>query len=178
MKLFKYTKSLITIIGVCMSMVACKQTAQAATTNFVVTANATNIVFDQGVNISSVKLITGANTGSPSITFYDNNTNSITYTNAAYTNYTTVNTNVTSIITNSQGFLQTNIYPGQWTYASSVAANTNNLPVILSLAAPANSSTISYANLVTSKGFVARASTAAITNCILQIIYEFSYSSP
>lgn len=175
MKLFK---SLIVASLVTACFFGCKKEAQAATTNYTVTANATNIVFDYGVNISSIKLIAGANTGTPSLTFFDNATNSIVYTNAAYTNYTTTNITVTNVITNSVGFLQTNIYPGQWTAASTVAAATNNLPAILSLTTPANSATISYANLVTARGLVARAATAAQTNLVLEIIYERAYNSP
>lgn len=153
--------------------------SQAAVTNFTITANSTNIIADEGWNISSIQLISANNLISPiTVNFYDSATNVITYTNAAYTNYTTFITNVTSVITNSQGFLQTNIYPGQWTEAVSVPANTNNLPVIASVAAASGSSATLTANINTVNGLVARATTAAYTNLSVVVTYEPAYTTP
>jgi len=151
--------------------------AQYSITNFtLVSGIKTNQLFINAVNIAYIKfttttLPTGTNAV---INFYDNNTsNNITYTNIAYTNYVTVKTNVTFVSTNSFGNLQTNTYPGQWTYEEVVVANTNALPAIATFNLGANTSSTQTRNIVTAKGLIVKSMTD-FTNGVVEIGYSTS----
>ncbi len=83
--------------------------------------------------------ITASSAAAVTVNFYDAATNQIVYTNAAYTSYSSYVTNITALYTNTQGFIQTNTTSKLWTYATSVAANTNvSYPIIASVTVPAS----------------------------------------
>lgn len=176
---YRIIKKSFYILGVAAGLLVGSQSLQAgmSITNYTLTAGiSTNLLASTNWFISSIQVNTGTlPTGTNAIVrFYDlDQTNSLTYTNAAYTNYVTVKTNVTSIITNSFGDLQTNIYPGQWTTAETVVANTNAAPVIASFTLGANSASTQTRNIVTGKGLVAKVATD-VTNVTVTVTYSTS----
>lgn len=131
-----------------------------------VTSGGTALVFNYPVSISRVTVSGGAVATTANL--YDNSTASLTYTNAAYTTSTTYTTNITSITTNILGQLNTNVYSGLVTSSVSVSANTNNLPVFLSVSAGANQSASVVGPYNTVRGLVIDYS----TNASVTVVYR------
>lgn len=118
--------------------------------------------------ISSIT-VSGTSSGATTVTLFDNSAASSTYTNAAYTSAISYATNVTSIITNSAGNLQTNTFAGIYTTTATTAANTNTFPSLAVYSAAA--STVSgpfTVNLSTVRGLAVTAS----TNAVLTVNYR------
>lgn len=69
------------------------------------------------------------NTGT--IWFYDSTSNSTNYVQGAYTAYTSYATNYSTTFTNTAGIVITNTFSGTYRGSTSVAASTNERPVIL-----------------------------------------------
>lgn len=132
-------------------------------------AQTTNVSLSTGTNqviIGSYQLFTlvaASGTNSVTIDLYDNAQTNITYTNAQYITQTTVSTNVTVIFTNSVGNIQTNKYPGQWTYSVTNAANTNTLPILQTFVLTPNTSITRTVDMTVIKGLVAKASSSNST---------------
>ena len=72
---------------------------------------------------------TSTNTGT--VKFYDTTGSATNIVRAAYTSVTSYSTNITTVFTNSSGLLITNITPGIFTSSSTVAATTNEAPVLV-----------------------------------------------
>jgi hypothetical protein len=105
--------------------------SKAASATLLVTTNyITNMLSLSNSYLVNNMNIGAAGTGIATIKFYDNNlvTNGITA--LAYTNVTYITTNITNFITNSGGFVQSNIYTGLYTSSNLVAAGSLELPVI------------------------------------------------
>ncbi len=163
------------LVGAAILLGAYASSSQAAITNFLYTAGGpTNFLASTNAwYINSVTVTCGTNAGT--VKFYDNNVTNTVYTNAQYVSLLTFPTNVTQVITNSGGFLQTNIYPGQWTAFVTNAVNTNQLPIIFQASVPANG-TVTFPNLQISTvlGLVINPSVtvAGTTNLGVQIQYN------
>lgn len=124
------------------------------------------------------KIVTGlrlVSTNTMVVSLYDGNTNRNTYTNAAYTTRSTSNYTAVVVTTNSLGVIQTNSYPGIYTYSVSVAANTNApLPVLLSVTCSPNVVT-EIEGLESSfiRGIVAATTgSTPASNAVLTVIYR------
>ncbi len=138
----------------------------SAGSNLIQVVNATN-----GWLITGITLTGGASNSVVSI--YDNNTNLLVYTNAAYWSRGYYTTNISAIFTNNQGIVQTNIYPGIFTYSNYTAAATNNaIPAQWSGSVAANGAVTYSTSIVTTKGVVIQATGNTVTGVTI------SYSTP
>lgn len=136
--------------------------AQAQSTYSASLSAGTSLCLAFPVQISSIT-VAGTSAGATTVTLYDNSAASLTYTNAAYTSAITYATNITSIITNSAGNLQTNTFSGYYTTTATTAANTNTLPALGVYSAAASSVSGPYTvNFNTVRGLVVSASTNAV----------------
>lgn len=151
---------------------------QAATYSTNITGISTNILLNIPANITAISvsaatLPTGTNAV---LYFYDNNTNDIVYTNAAWVSRTTVSTNVSTVFTNQQGIVQTNSYPGQYTTLVTNAAATNTLPLMTSFSVPANSTQEQTLQVSAIKGAVVKLSTQ-VTNVSITVTYQPTFGA-
>jgi hypothetical protein len=90
------------------------------------------IVVTGALKVTQV-IVSASATNVANLKFVDTLTNSLTVTNAAYTNILTYATNVTQIYTNYYGVIQTNILTNQLVdVTNTVAAATNNCNIPLS----------------------------------------------
>ena len=138
--------------------------AQQSQTIGVALTPATNSVLGAKASIASFTLLS---TAAGSVAFYDSATNTITYTNAIYTNYSSFTTNITQLYTNTQGIIQTNILVGTWRYPVVVAASTNNRPIIQTVFFSAGIPVTMDVNWLVVNGLAAVAS----TNATLSVTY-------
>ncbi len=139
--------------------------AHALQTSLVLTNGATNVVLTAGAGISRIQVVTGTTLASGTnaiVKLYDSSTGSLVYTNAPYTTYITVTTNMSSVYTNSVGTVTTNTYPGVYTYPTAGSTN-NTLPVIYNQAFLTGSSYTAFPNLVTYRGLSATVWTTNVT---------------
>ena len=129
-------KKLLFNVLVCVGLLLACADAKAQSQTYSASLSAgTTAIFTYPVNISKIT-VAGTGVGATTATFFDNSTTTTTYTNAAYTSMITYPTNITSVITNSQGSLQTNIYSGCYTTTSTVAAGTNTFPTVAAYSSP------------------------------------------
>ncbi|NBR87904.1 MAG: hypothetical protein EBS84_20245 [Proteobacteria bacterium] len=162
-------KKLFVNVLVCVGLLLAAASAKAQSLTYSGSLSAgTTAIFTYPVNISKIT-VAGAGVGATTATFFDNSTTTTTYTNAAYTSMTSYPTNITSIITNSAGNLQTNIYSGVFTTTTTVAANTNTFPTVAAYTAP--STGINGPNLV-SMNTVRGLAVTVTTNAIVTIEYK------
>jgi hypothetical protein len=155
------------LLSLAVALLACvgAHAQSVYTTNY--TGNGTIVLLSFPANIQSIT-VAGTSAGAVTATLRDNSTGTITFTNAAYTSAQTYATNITSIITNSTGSLQTNTFSGYFTTTLSVAANTNNLPILGAYSAGASASTTYTANFNTVRGLIATMS----TNATVTVVYR------
>lgn len=131
------------------------------TTNIAMTGNGSNLVFTVPTHIVGITLA-GNGTAAATVRIYDNNTNggfAYIYTNAAYSSRGFYTTNLVSVYTNASGILQTNTYPGVWTYTNTVNSASNNLPVQWTGAVAVNGSVTYFTDLSLGKGLLLRSDT-------------------
>jgi hypothetical protein len=158
-------KKLVVLGLLVLSCVAAQaQTPTTFTTNL---SAGTSLVLAFPVNLTSVTVV-GTASGATTVSLYDNNAATLTFTNAAYTSAITYATNITSIITNSLGALQTNTFTGYYTTTATTAANTNNLPTVGVFSAGTSASVTTTVNLNTTRGIAVSAS----TNATLSLTYR------
>ena len=135
--------------------------ARAQTTFSTNLSAGTSLCLAFPAHISSIT-VAGTSSGATTVTLFDNSAASSTYTNAAYTSALSYATNMTSIITNSAGNLQTNTFAGVFTTTTTTAANTNTFPSLAVYSAAASSVSGPFTvNLNTVRGLAVTASTNA-----------------
>lgn len=164
------------LLGLCISAVVFigfKASAAESSTTITTSAAVTNGIATNAWFISKIVVTTpSGNSANLTLNFYDNGQTNIIYTNAAYTNFTTITTNYTALYTNTLGIIQTNRYVGTWQLANEVAAATNTLPVIAAFSlTPGSTETRSGLQISTVKGLTATAN----TNCTIIITYSDVY---
>jgi len=158
-------KFLLTVAAVFVALASQAQQFSTFSTNL---SAGTSLCLAFPVNISSIT-VGGTSAGATTVTLFDNSAASATYTNAAYTSAITYATNITSIITNSAGNLQTNTFTGYITTTATTAANTNTFPSLAVYSAGASSIAGPYTvNINTLRGVAVTAS----TNATLTINYR------
>lgn len=118
--------------------------------------------------INSITLV--ASNAPTAILAYDNSAAASTYTNAAYTNFTTFSSNVVTTYVTTTGVTNNLTNAVLYTAANAVAANTNALPVLASLAAGPNGSTVFGAYPIALTKGLAISNNAA--GCTVQIVYR------
>ncbi len=105
--------------------------AQSQLTSVTLTNNSTNAILTNAAFITKIQVVAGnVNLTNALVKFYDVNGASNTYVAQGYTNFTEVLTNITSVSTNSQGDLQTNVYPGTYQVLVTNALATNTSPIV------------------------------------------------
>lgn len=109
---------------------------QAATATLDQTGAGTNSVLTVASRLASAT-ITGT-TGATTVAFFDAPSTGFTWTNAAYTSYSTVLSNMTYITTNYTGVKVTNTAYATVTTATTTAASTNNYLKVYTFVIPAN----------------------------------------
>lgn len=131
-------KSLI-VIG---ALMFANQSFAATATVSVSAAASTNSLLSAGARVTSVVI---ANSGTNATTFalLDAPSTTTTYTVGAYTNWTSVSTNITQVYTTPSGVSQTNTLTGVYQVANPVSASTNTYPAALLFTVPA-STTVTY----------------------------------
>jgi len=155
----------LTLLGATLSLMA--QVGNTVT----VALTGTNQIFLGSYYVSQINVAQGAGSANATVNFYDSGNTNTFYTNAPWVSFVTVATNITSVLTNnSTGAVETNIYPGQWTYATTNAANTNTLPVISSFVTVPNSTSVRNTRIVSVNGLVATCGTA--TNVSVTVFYS------
>lgn len=155
------------LLSLAIAILAFSAQAQSSTYSANLSAG-TTLAFSYPVHISSIT-VSGTSAGATTVTLYDNSAASTTYTNAAYTSVNRYSTNITSVITNTAGNLQTNTYTGYVTTTTTTAAATNTFPVVAAFTAGA--SLVNGPNTVdfnTLRGLVLSAS----TNATIEITYR------
>lgn len=160
-------KKLITVATLAVGLVF---NSQAATVTVNAGSNLIQIVQATGAwNITGITVAGG--TGAASFSIYDHNTNYLTYTNAAYSSRGYYTTNISTIFTNNQGIIQTNVSPGIFTYSNYVASASNAVPAQWSGAVAAGGAAGYSTQIICEKGVVVQAT----TNCTITITYTSPY---
>ena len=158
-------KSLILLAALVLA--ALNAVAQSTTFSTNLSAG-TSLVLSVPAQISSIT-VGGTSSGATTVSLFDNNANVATYTNAAYTTTISYPTNMTSVITNSTGALQTNTYTGVFTTTTTTAANTNTFPN-LGVYSAAASTIVGPFNV--SFNTVRGLAVTASTNATLTVVYR------
>lgn len=119
-----------------------------------VTGAATNsAVAAHGVLVNTLNL---ANSGTNvvTLTLFDAPGTAVFFTNAAYTYYTSYNTNIVTVITNISGVLQTNTNTFKYTYSATTAGATNGYTKLGTYTIPANTTLTINPNSVANFGLL------------------------
>lgn len=106
------------------------------------TASTANSILTSGARVTQVT-IANAGTNATTLAILDAPSTTYTYTLSAYTNWSTITTNITQVYTTPSGVSQTNTLSGVYQVANPVAASTNVYPAGLVYTIPA-SSTVTY----------------------------------
>lgn len=131
-------KSLI-VIG---ALLFASQSFGATATVTVSAAATTNSLLSVGSRVTQV-VMANAGTNATVLALLDAPSTLTTYTNGAYTNWSTISTNITQVYTTPSGVSQTNTLTGVYQVSTAVAAATNNYPPSLLYVIPA-SSTVTF----------------------------------
>ena len=116
-------------------------------------------VFSTPKSVSRVQFLSST-TNAAIIKLYDSSSTATNYVQAAYNSVGSYATNVVVVTTNPSGLLETNTYPGVFTYTIANSASTNTLPVIGALLAPGSSTGSLTTPIQTLRGLTAVASQA------------------
>lgn len=135
-------KNLIKSLIVVGCLVLANQSFGASASATVSIAATTNSLLTAGARVTQV-VIANAGTNATTVALLDAPSTSTTYTLSAYTNFSTITTNITQIITTPGGVSQTNTISGVYQVSNPVAASTNTYPLGLLYTIPA-SSTVTY----------------------------------
>lgn len=105
---------------------------------FVVTFSGTNnsAIITQGSGTLKEASVFNPTTNTAIVQFIDCPTNVVTWTNAAYTNYTLSIVTATNIFTNYFGVITTNTYSAETNAPNAVLGSTNNYRVVAILVVP------------------------------------------
>ena len=106
------------------------------------TASTQNGILTAGARVTQVT-IANAGTNAVTLALLDAPATTYTYTLAAYTNWSTISTNITQVYVTPSGVSQTNTLSGVFQASNPVAASTNVYPAGLVYTIPA-SSTVTY----------------------------------
>lgn len=104
--------------------------AQPATlvTSSAYTNGGFKLMLTNACSVTGITLMNSSTTDQVTATFYDNDSATNTYTNAAYTAALTYSTNLTVTYTNAQGIITTNTQTGvRWTTTVAVDAASNSV---------------------------------------------------
>lgn len=134
----KLLKSLL-VIG---CLLVANQSFGATASVTVSAAATTNSLLSAGARVTQV-VIANAGTNATTLALLDAPSTSTTFTLSAYTNFSTITTNITQIITTPGGVSQTNTISGVYQVSNPVSASTNTYPLGLLYTIPA-SSTVTY----------------------------------
>ena len=141
---------------------------QAATVSFTVTNGGfTNSSLMLGGPVKVTQIIVASSTTNQiaSLQFIDTPTNSLTYTNAAYTNITSGLTNIITLWTNYMGVTNTFTNISLIETTNTVAANTNSYPVRIAVNIGTNSTLkMDQVNYYFAQGFWVTNSAAVASN--------------
>jgi len=153
-------KKLLVILGIVLTTTF---SAKAATLSTNVTGAVTNNLLSVGVSLHSLTIANPV-ASATTVTFINSSSTAMTYSYGAFTNLVPTSASLTEIFTTSTGLSQTNTSTIITNVATVVAAATNNLPQLLSLQVPANS-TITYTpvggNLLATRGVLLTTTTNA-----------------
>lgn len=117
--------------------------SQAATAGVTASiAATTNSVLAFGARVTQVVIANGG-TNATTLALLDAPSTALTYTIGAYTNWSTITTNITQVYVTPSGVSQTNTLSGTYQVSTAVAASTNTYPASLLYTIPA-SSTVTY----------------------------------
>jgi hypothetical protein len=131
-------KKLFTIIAALALLAVSVLRAQADSVASAVTAGACSNLLSSPKLVSSIT-VTATTTNTTTFKFYDTSNTTTTRVQAAYSSYSSYNTNFSTIFTNEDGLLITNSFKGIYTYPTSVSASTSSLPAVVTIVIPASS---------------------------------------
>lgn len=123
----------------------------------------TNVVTAVKMPATVARITVTAGANEVTLQFFDSASTNCLITNAAYTSYVSTNGVRTSIITNSQNLLQTNYYPGVFTYATNIAAATNTMTPFYTATVPANSTSDQLVQFFLGRGMTVYATTNPVS---------------
>lgn len=103
-----------------------------------VTAGACSNLLSTPKLVNSIT-VTATTTNTTTFKFYDTSNTTTTRVQAAYSSYSSYNTNFSTVFTNEANLLVTNTFTGIWTYPTSVSASTSSLPAVVTIVIPASS---------------------------------------
>lgn len=130
MKLLKFIVGLVLCTSVILADTASGTgTAAGSTTPISLLSTGSKVNFIQIANSSAANIL---------VKLFDIPSTSLTWTNAAWTNRVATTGYTTNVYTDIAGNSYTNVYPSVSYSASTVTASTNNYPVVMTIAIPAN----------------------------------------
>ena len=130
------------IIGLVTSAVVSSVFAASVTTT-IQSGGLSNLVLRTGLPVKVTQIVvTSQATNSARVKIYDCPTNSVTYTNAAYTNVLSYLTNYITLYTNYFGVTNAFTNYAMVDVSQQVAATTNTYPVRVEAIAPTNTSAV------------------------------------